>query len=125
MTDIAVAELTTCRVSRDGECIQLLFVDQEGQPGSLTLTIDGISALIMTLPALANAALRAQHGDSSRRIVYTLDKFRLEAARGCGSRILTLKTPDGFEVAFALAPETAEQLHAAIAVETPPAIALQ
>jgi hypothetical protein len=125
MADIAVAELTTCRVSRDGECIQLVFVDQQGQDGSLALKIDSISALIMTLPALANAALQAQHGDPSLQIVYTLDHFRLEVAGGSGSRILTLETPDGFEVAFALTPDTAERLHAAIALETPRAVALQ
>jgi hypothetical protein len=98
---------------------------QQGQHGSLALTIDSISALIITLPVLANAALQAQHGDSSLRIVYTLDHFRLEVAGRSGSRILTLKTPDGFEVAFALAPQTAERLHAAIALEAPRAVALQ
>jgi hypothetical protein len=125
MNDIAIAELTTCCVSMDGAYVQLAFVDREGRPGSLALTMENLTALIMTLPALANAALRARRGDSSLRIVYTLDEFKLEAAAGRRSSILTLKTPDGFEVAFALPPETAARLRAAIEVDTPRANVLQ
>ena len=67
----------------------------------------------MTLPALATAALRAQYQDSSLRLVYPLEKFRLEAVAGDPASILTLATPDGYEVCFSLRPETAAALHAA------------
>jgi hypothetical protein len=125
VTDITVATLTNCQVSTDGECVRLVFVDEAGGHGSLALPAVSLPALLMTLPALATAALRAQHGDSSLRMVYPLGGFRLEAAAGCPSRILTLATPDGFEVAFELRPETVEALHTAIAMEAPNAVALQ
>ena len=125
MTDVTAAALTTCQLSTDGECVRLVYVDTDGRPGSLALSTDSVSALIMTLPALASAALKAQHRDSSLRIVYALGGFRIEAAAGCRASILTLTTPDGFEVAFSLAPDTAAALHAAIGPDTPRATALQ
>jgi hypothetical protein len=53
-----------------------------------------------------STALRAQHGDSSARAVFPLDGWRLETAAGTSDLILTLKTPDGFEVAFSLSAAT-------------------
>lgn len=125
MGDVTAAALTTCQVSTDGEGVRLLYVDTNGQPGSLALSTESVSALIMTLPALASAALKAQHRDSSLRIVYTLGGFRVESAAGCQSSILTLTTPDGFEVAFSLPPDTVTALHAAIAPDASRAAALQ
>lgn len=115
MVEITVESLTTYQVSTDGESVRLVFVDHAGEAGSLALPVECLSALLMTLPALATAALRVQHRDSSLRMVYPLGGFRLEAAAGCQSRILTLTTTDGFEVAFELRSETVEALHTAIA----------
>ena len=111
--DIAAAGMTTCAVSSDGLAIRLGFVDASGQQCALALPIDCLSALLMTLPALATAALRAQYRDSSLRLVYPLEQFRLESIAGEQASILTLATPDGFEVCFRLRPETAVALHAA------------
>lgn len=125
MADITVAALTSGQVSKDGTCVGLVFVDHESGTGSLALRVESLSALLMTLPALTTAAVRARHRDSSLRMVYLLGGLRLEVAAGSPSRILTLTIPDGFEVAFELRPGTVEALHAAISPDLPHDLALQ
>jgi hypothetical protein len=51
---------------------------------------------------MATAALQARHRDASLRIVYPVDRMRLEQGSTEGTLILTLATPDGFEVSFSL-----------------------
>lgn len=63
----------------------------------------------MTLPRLAAEALRTRHRDDSLRIVHPVDRMRLEQASAEGVLILTLTTPDGFEVSFSL--QAADLLH--------------
>ena len=113
MDDFAARELAPCQVSPDGRAVRLRFASAGGEIGAVTLPVECLSALIMTLPALAAAALQAQYRDSSLRIVYPLSVFRLEAATDEATRILTLATPDGFEVSFSLQPETLAALHSA------------
>lgn len=109
--DIAAAEMTKCEVASDGLAVRIGFVDASGQQCALALPIECLSALLMTLPALATAALRAQFQDSSLRLVYPLEQFRLEAIAGEPASILTLATPDGYEVSFRVRPDTAAALH--------------
>jgi len=122
MPEFLAAGLTATHVSTDGEAVRLGFVDRTGQAGTLVLPAECLSALIMTLPALAAAALRARYGDPTLKIVYPLAKFRLDATEDAAVSILTLATPDGFEVSFSLQSETASALHAAtdLDVEAPP-----
>jgi hypothetical protein len=115
--DIAARRMTTCEVASDGLAVRLGFVDASGQHCTIALPIDCLSSLLMTLPGLATAALRVQHGDPSLRIVYPLEKFRLESVAGDPAAILTLTTADGFEVSFGLCPQTALALHAATDVD--------
>jgi hypothetical protein len=103
--------MTACEVSSDGLAVRLGFIDASGQQCALALPIDCLLALLMTLPDLATAALRAQYRDSSLRIVYPLEQFRLEAIAGEPASILTLATPDGYEVSFRVRPETGAALH--------------
>jgi len=109
--DIAAAEMTKYEVASDGLAVRIGFVDASGQQCALALPIECLSALLMTLPALATAALRAQFQDSSLRLVYPLEQFRLEAIAGEPASILTLATPDGYEVSFRVRPDTAAALH--------------
>jgi hypothetical protein len=60
----------------------------------------------MTLPHLLSRALQAQRSDSSVRAVFPLSEWRLEAAAESRDFILTMRTPDGFEVAFSLSAAT-------------------
>jgi hypothetical protein len=99
--EIDVASLTTCEVAPDGSFVRLNFEDALGRPATLRLTSTRVQQLVMTLPHLLSQALQAQSGDRSLRAVFPLGDWRLEAA-GSKDLILTMTTPDGFEVAFSL-----------------------
>jgi hypothetical protein len=60
----------------------------------------------MTLPHLLSRALQAQRADGSVRAVFPLGEWRLEAAAESRDLILTMRTQDGFEVAFSLSAAT-------------------
>jgi hypothetical protein len=100
--DIGVKAWTTCAIAADGGHVRLHFTDIFGQEASLTLPTDSVHQLLMTLPELLSKALRAQVGDSSVRAVFPLARWRLERETDSDAYIITLSTPDGFEVAFSL-----------------------
>ena len=103
MTDISCASLTTCQIAADGSWIRLVFEAADGRPVSLTLPIQCIQQLLMTLPQAVSKAICARHRDDTLRLVFPLGNWKLEQAAGCaGELILTLQTPDGFEVAFSV-----------------------
>jgi hypothetical protein len=111
--EIEVASLTTCQVAPDGYHVRLNFEDALGRPNTMRLTSACVHQLAMTLPHLLSKALQAQHGDRSLRAVFPLGDWRLEAAAGSKDLILTMMTPDGFEVAFSLgAPAIARMMTA-------------
>jgi hypothetical protein len=100
--EIDVASLTTCQVAPEGYFVRLNFEDALGRQATLKLTSACVHQLTMTLPHLLSKALQAQNGDRSLRAVFPLGDWRLEAAAGSKDLILTMMTPDGFEVAFSL-----------------------
>jgi hypothetical protein len=112
--EIDVASLTTCLVTPGGQRVRLNFEDSRGRPATLSLPSNCVQQLVMTLPHLLSTALKAQHGDRSARAVFPLDEWRLETVSGSNDLILTLKTPDGFEVAFTLSPATLAQITSAV-----------
>jgi hypothetical protein len=113
--EIDVASLTTCHVAPDGYYIHLNFEDALGQPATLRFTSVCVQQLVMTLPHLLSKALKAQHhGDGSIRAVFPLSEWRLEAAAGSKDFILSMMTPDGFEVAFSLSEPMIEQIASAL-----------
>ena len=107
--DIEAAELSTFEIASDGSRCRMHVVDTRGRPASIDLPSHCLTKLIMTLPRMATAALRAEHRDDSLRIVYPVERMRLEQAATEGTLILTLATPDGFEVSFSL--QADELLH--------------
>ena len=95
------SRLINCGVTSDGETVHLDLVDVVGKQVSLCLPFHQARTLTMTLPQLLTFALKAKTGDDSARYVFTLAQWRLEAA--ADSRlIITLGTPDGFEVSFCM-----------------------
>jgi hypothetical protein len=100
--EIDVTSLTTCEVAPEGHYVRLNFKDALGRPAALRLTTSCIQQLVMTLPHLLSRALQAEHADRSLRVVFPLSQWRLEAAAGSRDFILTMVTPDGFEVSFSL-----------------------
>ncbi len=106
--------LTTTHVVQDGSQISLGFEDSEGRPSKITLPSRCVHQLLMTLPHLIALALRAQYRDDSLRLVFPLNEWRIETASGTDDVILSLRTEDGFEVAFAVAPQAINQMHACV-----------
>ena len=99
----AVEGLTSWTVSEDGERIRLGFEDGAGRRCRLDLPFDAVSSLLLTIPRMLRAALRAR-GDCDARVVQPLGAWSVErGASGC--LILTLSAPSGFDVAFAVAPQ--------------------
>jgi hypothetical protein len=102
MIDLNAASLITCQIAADGNSVRLVFEAADGQTASLILPIHCIQQLLMTLPHAASKAIRARHGDDTLRLVFPLGDWKLEQAAGASELILTLNTPDGFEVAFSM-----------------------
>jgi hypothetical protein len=112
--EIDIASLTTCLVTAGGDHIRLNFEDAHGQPATLRLKSACVQQLVMTLPHLLSTALKAQHADPSARAVFPLGEWRLETAAGSTDFILTMTTPDGFEVAFSMSGTVLAQMTSAI-----------
>lgn len=115
--------LTTWATAPDGRHVQLGFEDEAGRSSLISLPVDVLSALMMTIPSMLRQALNAQFADGSLRITHPLGDWRVERALETNASILSLTTPDGFEVAFALAMSQADQLGEMLRHSTEPAAA--
>src|SRR5215831_14690684 len=101
MAVIQAAALTTYDVAFDGEHVRINVRDVSGQPAALVLPTASLSELMMTLPTILHKAIQRQHRDASLRLVYDLGAYAVERVAGEDKCIVTLQTPDGFEVSFA------------------------
>lgn len=113
-SETGLTSLTTCAVSTDGCYVRLDFEDGLGRPSQLRLTSIDVQKLVMTLPQLLSRALQAQHGDATVRAVFPLSRWRVETATAPEVFILTMMTPDGFEVAFSLSASTIAEIASAL-----------
>ena len=48
--EIETQKLTACEVAPDGCAISLGFIDSEGEPATIRLSVNQVGALVMTLP---------------------------------------------------------------------------
>jgi hypothetical protein len=110
--------LTTFAVSPDGLSVQLNFKDIEGAPASFEVATSCLNNLMMTLPKILRLALANQYRDSSLRLVHPLGNYRVEQMSDSAMLILTLETPDGFEVSFSISREEMRTL-SEVATEPP------
>ena len=90
------------RVGRDERVRALTLLVAQGGAGSLSLPIECLTALIMTLPRMVTQALSARYGDDNLRLVYPPEVVRIESSPDPNTFIMTLATPDGFVVSFSL-----------------------
>jgi hypothetical protein len=102
MTTIRAQRLTKFSVAADGGSIAIGVADEEGRAGALMLPTECLKQLMMTLPEMMRRALRLQHDDASLRLVYPAAGWEVERSTAPGTFILTLRTPDGFHLSFAL-----------------------
>jgi hypothetical protein len=111
---IVISQLTTCSVIEGGKTIGLDFVGQAGEPVSIEMPFDQAASIVMTIPRLLSTALKIQTHDAQARYVFSVGNWSLELAKDRNCRILTLRTPDGFEVAFAISSETSAAIGSAL-----------
>lgn len=88
---------------------------------SIEMPFSQAESLFMTIPQLLSIGLKMQTGDAQARYVFSVGAWSLESAQE-SHRILSLRTPDGFEVAFAMSVETSMAIGSALkrATETAP-----
>lgn len=102
MTISRAKSLSTFSVRPDGASVTIGVADEKGKADALMLPTDCLRELIMTLPEMMRRALRLQHQDPGLRLVYRTAGWEIERSRVPGTFIVTLRTPDGFHVSFAL-----------------------
>jgi hypothetical protein len=107
--------LTNSQIDSTGDSFRLNFEAIDGRPASVTLPVECLNSLLMTLPRLLEQALKTRYRDDSLKLVYPTSGWTLETAVGSNQLILTLNTPDGFRVSFALSPEDADGLASSLA----------
>lgn len=102
MTVIRGRQLTTFDVSPDGESFAIHVTDEQAQPGTLVLPAECLNALMMTLPEMVRRSLHRRFRDETMRVVYPVGSWEVERSPQVGTMIVTLRTPDGFQVSFGL-----------------------
>jgi hypothetical protein len=107
--DLEVRSLLNFETATDGSAVRLIIEDVAGQRVGIVFTIEIVTALLMTLPAMASRAVQQAHGDPGMRVTYPLSQFQIELSPA-GTRILTIGTPDGFTVSFSLTDEISREL---------------
>jgi hypothetical protein len=100
--DFVVQKLTTFVVTDDGTHLRMNVACRDGAEVSLGLPTECLQELMMTLPRMMSEALRVRYHDESLRLVYPADNIRIELSSDPKTIIVTLATPDGFEVSFGL-----------------------
>ncbi len=107
---ICTGELTTCDIVDGGQAVRLDFVDAAGVPVSLQMPFDQAQAIVMTLPRMLARAVKSLTGSADARYVFPLGNWAVEKAKEQGALMLTLATPDGFEVSFGVSPAVSHAL---------------
>lgn len=114
---ICSTKLTTCGVVEGGQGVTLGFEDEKGVDTTLLLPFDQAQAVAMTLPRLLTLALRSLTGEAASRF-FPLDGWLVEQSSDCNGLIVTLGSPDGFQVSFAIPAETCRHLGWTLAHES-------
>ncbi len=104
--------LSTYEVALDGRSVSIHVQDENAEPGALVLPSDCLGPLMVTLAEMMRQSLSRQYHDPSLRYVYPVADWSLEASgEQPDVAILTLRTPDGFQMSFGI--ERADLRHMA------------
>jgi hypothetical protein len=107
--EIEVQRLVNFETATDGTAVKLIVADIANREIGIILKIETLTALLMTLPAMASSAVKRAHNDPSMRITYPLREFDIEFGPD-NLRILAIGTPDGFKVSFSLTEDLSLEL---------------
>jgi hypothetical protein len=107
--DIEILRLVNFETATDGTAVKLIVADCANREIGIILKIETLTALLMTLPAMASSAVKRAHNDPNMRITYPLREFEIEFGPD-NLRILTIGTPDGFKVSFSLTEDLSLEL---------------
>jgi hypothetical protein len=118
--EIETQALTTCEVAPDGGAVSLGFVDSEGKPAIIRLSLNQVGALAMTLPGLIDKALQTRFGDQSLRYAYPLASWVVEQSSDPSQGMVTLRTVDGFSVCFSIPRDQQSELGEALLAQPVP-----
>ena len=118
--EIETQALTTCEVAPDGGAISLGFVDSQGKPATIRLSLNQVGALAMTLPGLIDKALQTRFGDQSLRYAYPLASWTVEQSSDPKQGMVTLRTVDGFSVCFSIPRQQQSELGEALMLQPAP-----
>ena len=115
--EINTQALTTCEVAADGGAVSLGFVDSDGKPAMIRLSLNQVGALAMTLPGLIGKALQTRFGDQSLRYAYPLESWIVEQSTDPTQSMMTLRTVDGFSVCFSIPRQQQSELGEALVAQ--------
>ncbi len=105
MKTFDLSKLTSCGIEEDGSAVRLRGENKSGEQFDIRVPLDNVGALTMTLPQLLTSAIRTRYQDPKLRYVFPLGDFAVESSDDSIMAILSLRTPDGFEVSFAVPSE--------------------
>jgi hypothetical protein len=120
--EIETQSLTTCEVAPDGGVISLGFVDSQGKPATIRMSLNQVGALIMTLPGLIDKALQTRFGDTTLRYAYPLASWAVEQSTDPSQGMVTLRTVDGFSVCFSIPRKQQSELGEALTAQPAPVV---
>jgi hypothetical protein len=93
--EIEIGRLINFETAIDGSAVKVVVDDIAGHRLGIILSIEKVTALLMTLPRMAMSAVKRVSNDPALRITYPLREFQIERSAD-NMRILTIGTPDGF-----------------------------
>ena len=99
-------DLSSIDISPDGDTVRVNVHAADGGESSLELPAASVDQLLLMLPRVLEQTSRHRHGNDATQLVHGVERFRIEVgqadADGTPRYVLTLRTHDGHEVAFAL-----------------------
>lgn len=110
---LEIEDLLRYEANEDCTSIDLIVVTG-GMPLALKFTVTCLSRLMLTLPRMINKVVQKRGNNPDLRVVYPLEALRIEMAPDRKTRILTLRTPDGFDISFTIGPDKYREVYEAV-----------
>jgi hypothetical protein len=97
---IDVNALLDYEVAGDGSHVRLKLANAQSDLVDVTLPIECLKQLVLSMPVILEQALRALCQDPALRLVHTVKLWTIERASDPNDLILSFKTPDHFSISF-------------------------